>query len=545
MKRIISLMLSLCLVMSLCICVNAINFTDLASNHWAYKNIQTLVNEGTINGYEDGTFKPSKSVTRAEFVKMLGKWNQKYNGKYDDLSENHWAYEYIMWSGLDSSGTSIYPDAEIKRYEVINLIWKRNGSPKNDLAPKAISQQGTNSDATSWAYTIGLMKGDDGLNLRLDSSLTRAEAATLIIRSRELVALNAKNNFIDVISEDLLAATYESLDLLGDEYNADKVLTYGEMARMSIVFAADGKDINFVGSDTIDNNGKLIKPLDHKYYNEMFILSKKVWGDDYYTLKKIDKPVTKQDAISAIMYGFMRRGTAPVNLGKTDNCYTDCKNVNSTLLENMYLTYANVNGIKLNAIGKLGANETLTVKEYSALMVQFNEIIGLGVGYLNGKKVNAKINTNLSNMPANYKDFKFTIDGAPMALYNLKKADVLAKDVYKNINLLSATYSGYLNEVVGLAKKNTGYTLDYTFYPSLSYQQDGKVVFAAKFVINSQLDDIAAISVDRLFANVLKEATGYTAKPNREFYVVFETHGPIMDVYLPYSGAYAKAIYIK
>ena len=73
MKKIISLVLSLCMLMTLTICVNAASFTDLASNHWAYDNINTLVSEGTINGYSDGTFKPSKSVTRAEFVKMTGK----------------------------------------------------------------------------------------------------------------------------------------------------------------------------------------------------------------------------------------------------------------------------------------------------------------------------------------------------------------------------------------------------------------------------------------------------------------------------------------
>jgi hypothetical protein len=50
MKRVISLTLSLCLIMSMCVFVNAATFSDLADNHWAYKNIMSLVNEGTING---------------------------------------------------------------------------------------------------------------------------------------------------------------------------------------------------------------------------------------------------------------------------------------------------------------------------------------------------------------------------------------------------------------------------------------------------------------------------------------------------------------
>ena len=533
------------MLLSMATFAGAVSFSDLAADHWAYNNIQTLVNEGTINGYEDGTFKPSKSVTRAEFVKMLGKWNQKYSGTYSDLSEKHWAYEYIMWSGLDATGSMIYPDAEIKRGEVINLIWKRNGSPKHDLAPKAISSQGTNPDATSWAYTIGLMKGDDGLNLRLDSSLTRAEAATLIVRSREMVAKNEKNNFIDVVSSDVLKATYESLDLLGDAYNENKVLTYGEIARMAIVFGADGSAINFVGNDLLDNNGKLGEFFEHKYTNEMFILSKNVWGSEYYTPEMIDKPATVQDAVSAIMFGFTRRGTAPMDVGNKNGYYPDCTNAESTALENMYLTYASKNGIKLYAGNALGASEQITAKKYAALMVQFNEVIGLTVGYTNGTKANAKMNTYLSSAPANYRDFKATISGAPTALYNLKKDGVLAKDSYNTVNKLAFVYNTYLSEVRNSIKNSAGYALDATFYPSISYKQDSKVTFVAKFTLKDKTEAAAEVSVDTLFAKLLKAPTGLSVKANSEFYVVFETYEPLMDIYLPLNGAYVKSVFVK
>ncbi len=544
MKRIISLVLSLCMMMSLGIFVNAAGFSDLSANHWAYNDIMALVNEGTINGYNDGTFKPSKSVTRAEFVKMIGKWDQKYDGKYDDLSENHWAYEYIMWSGLDSKGTVIYPDVEIKRSDVINLIWKRNGSPKHDSAPKAISMQGTNSDATSWAYTIGLMKGDDGLNLRLDSSLTRAEAATLIIRSRKLVAENTQNNFVDVVSDDILKSTYEVLNLLGDTYNPNKVLTYAEIARMAIVFGADGGSIHFVGNDLMNNKKEVFEELGHKYDHEMFVLSTGVWGDDYYSLEKFDQPVTKQDAISAIMYGFSRRGTAPMSLGKQNEFYPDCKDASSTISENMYLSFANLNGIRIKTSKNLGANETLTVKEYSAFMLLFNEMIGLGISYSNGSKYNTKINTNAATMPHNFMDFKHTVAEAPTGIYLLKKDGVLAKDSYKSINLISSAYTGFLSEVCGLAKSETGYAMTATFYPGLSYKQDGNVVFAAKFSVKDNENTSSSIPVDKLLRRVLKGPSDYSVKPNSDFFVVFETYGPLMDMHLPYSGAYAKAIFV-
>ena len=115
MKKLVSLVLCISMIMSLCLCVNAAGFSDLTADHWAYNDIDTLVKEGTINGYTDGTFKPSKTVTRAEFAKMIGKWTVQSSVAYTDISPQHWAYDYIMWSGLDPVDTLIRPDEEIKR----------------------------------------------------------------------------------------------------------------------------------------------------------------------------------------------------------------------------------------------------------------------------------------------------------------------------------------------------------------------------------------------------------------------------------------------
>ncbi|MDG0790581.1 S-layer homology domain-containing protein [Cohnella ginsengisoli] len=43
---------------------------DIGS-HWAKQAIEAAVAKGYVKGYPDGTFKPNKEVTRAEFVKMV------------------------------------------------------------------------------------------------------------------------------------------------------------------------------------------------------------------------------------------------------------------------------------------------------------------------------------------------------------------------------------------------------------------------------------------------------------------------------------------
>jgi hypothetical protein len=46
-------------------------FKDLIDTHWAYDIIYKAVNEGYVSGYDDGSFKPDKEITRAEFLKMV------------------------------------------------------------------------------------------------------------------------------------------------------------------------------------------------------------------------------------------------------------------------------------------------------------------------------------------------------------------------------------------------------------------------------------------------------------------------------------------
>ena len=47
-----------------------IAFKDI-EQHWAKKEINLLIEESVIDGYEDGTFKPDNYITVREFLKIL------------------------------------------------------------------------------------------------------------------------------------------------------------------------------------------------------------------------------------------------------------------------------------------------------------------------------------------------------------------------------------------------------------------------------------------------------------------------------------------
>ena len=88
---------------------NGVNgFKDVPATHWALKYINSAYARGWVTGYEDGTFRPDRYITRAEVVTVTNKMLIRYAdvdfvraNKYimlhfKDLDESHWAYFNIM-----------------------------------------------------------------------------------------------------------------------------------------------------------------------------------------------------------------------------------------------------------------------------------------------------------------------------------------------------------------------------------------------------------------------------------------------------------------
>ena len=72
MKKTTTLLITILLIFSFSVCYAAeMNFTDVKSDDWFYKNLQELTAKNITSGYPDGTFKPSNTLKFEEFIKML------------------------------------------------------------------------------------------------------------------------------------------------------------------------------------------------------------------------------------------------------------------------------------------------------------------------------------------------------------------------------------------------------------------------------------------------------------------------------------------
>jgi len=78
-----------------------LTFKDVPSNHWAASFITLANKEEIIKGYEDKTFKPNKSVTRAEAVTMTVRMLEKMGKAPSSAEEGEYSGLIIDCRGLE------------------------------------------------------------------------------------------------------------------------------------------------------------------------------------------------------------------------------------------------------------------------------------------------------------------------------------------------------------------------------------------------------------------------------------------------------------
>lgn len=152
----------------------SVTFSDI-EKHWSKEAILWAVEKGITNGYADGTFKPNKSVTEAEFLAML---IRTYKPEIKS-GDGYWADVYYEFSNK-------------MNYPVTNNI-NSETMEKPPISRRAVAEiisatQGFNyssDDAIRYLLIMKIANGSDPDNATIDSfkpdgTLTRAEAVQLI-----------------------------------------------------------------------------------------------------------------------------------------------------------------------------------------------------------------------------------------------------------------------------------------------------------------------------------------------------------------------------
>ena len=125
-------------------------YSDVPGNKWYNNAISTLSNMGIICGYPDGTFRPDAPITRAELTKIAAGFfsdprvTATYDGRFSDVHGAEWYISYLM-TALEEGLIEGYPDGSfrpnrpITRAETCTIVNRTLGrKPEKDhLLPES------------------------------------------------------------------------------------------------------------------------------------------------------------------------------------------------------------------------------------------------------------------------------------------------------------------------------------------------------------------------------------------------------------------------
>ena len=174
---------------------NALSFSDVKDNYWAASIIKDFTNKGYIGGYSDNTFKPEKSITRAEFIKIVNNvfgYNTSASENFTDVKEGQWYYEDVCRAikagyinGYDDN--TFRPNKEITREEVSVII--TNIKKNKDTNYDKINTYKDGNTVSNWAKSsvegsleAKYIGGYSDNTIRPKTNITRAESVAILSR---------------------------------------------------------------------------------------------------------------------------------------------------------------------------------------------------------------------------------------------------------------------------------------------------------------------------------------------------------------------------
>jgi hypothetical protein len=264
MKKLLSCILALSVFASTFVCAK---YSDVSQIEDYYPSSTRLADLGIISGYEDGTFRPDNTITRAEFTKIVvcmmdkekeAKSSTNLTGFFDvDIASWHTHYIRYAVSRDILSGYadgSFRPNNTISLAEAVTILLRTLGYTEDEVGyywP---------DNYVSAANSLGLTKGIDLAPL---DALTRKDAAILVDRSlfaKPSGSLASANTYIETtgytVLEDSLILdndeTSDSVTVLSGNLKKNTASSYLSKTQFSVT---SGDIYNYA---VIDKNGYLV-----------------------------------------------------------------------------------------------------------------------------------------------------------------------------------------------------------------------------------------------------------------------------------------------
>ena len=301
MKKVLSLVLVMAMILSSMSFAFAGTFEDVTGDY--EKAIETLKGLGIVDGYDDGTYRPEKTVTRAEMAKLMVEilgYGDLVSGAKSNFTDTqgHWADAWIALAAgrnivIGDGDGKFRPDATVTYNEVLTMVVRGLGYTDDSNEIKSMSWP------TNFKVKAAELRITDGVGMNttgadrggVAQALYNALKATLVTVDTDGNVTNLKdanNNYVALLSRiaqkvdntpatdndraefkvnpnhlnashkdyagniiDLTPYMYQTVEAYASKTNAKTIVYVGE------VYSDTVEGTFIVDSDTVSGNGEI------------------------------------------------------------------------------------------------------------------------------------------------------------------------------------------------------------------------------------------------------------------------------------------------
>ncbi|WP_223634768.1 S-layer homology domain-containing protein [Planococcus sp. 4-30] len=237
--------------------VQAHHFPDLSKYHFAYYSIHNLSKAGILNGYSNGKFGPNDNVTRAQAALILAKTlkldlDTAFKPKFTDVPTNHYAYKEIAAlteKGVFADVKKFNPASPLPRSQMAKIIIEGFDivvDNNHEINFKDVP-------STYWAHSyivtmaeVNITRGVTTSTFQPETLVTRAQLAAFIERSMQFAErVKTKTVTYDSgskIYSGVTSVAYDTIALVNEKRQAagvGKVLEDPELSKIAQLKAED------------------------------------------------------------------------------------------------------------------------------------------------------------------------------------------------------------------------------------------------------------------------------------------------------------------
>ncbi len=200
---------------------------DIPPNYWGSEFVSSVVGNGIMKGYPDGTFKPERYMTRIEASAVIFKilsLSEDYSTEFKDVRKDYWG-RGIIGAVVKAGIMKGYPDGTFKpdglitRAEFLVIVLKAIGRGK---ASFNVSGMFSDVDSNFWAYPF----------------IVEATVPHVVINPEKLGEIRIKDKVFPVFSEKFNSIV--EIVKVGDKIKVSLPFLYPDLREVEITVSRVG-----------------------------------------------------------------------------------------------------------------------------------------------------------------------------------------------------------------------------------------------------------------------------------------------------------------